>query len=106
MILSDSRTGSTLLQTLLGSHPGIRFFYEPFHPKNVHLGKPTVFAGALRLLRAVSPAVLAAGLWSVPRSAKVKAVGFKLLYRGHLKFPRLMPYLETLENVLRHSTDT
>ncbi len=99
VLISDARTGSTWLQSLLGSHPEVLFFYEPFHPEEVKLGSPLPFPGALGVLREIAPTAFARSIAEAGRPSHVRAVGFKLLFEGHRKFPEVESHLGTLDRV-------
>lgn len=86
VVVCTIRTGSTMLGSYLGSHPGVRMFFELFHrhaasvPFGVEGYRARGLDADVAALRNVDPvAFLERYVWGrQPRG--VRAVGFKLLY--------------------------
>lgn len=97
VLLSDARTGSTWLQSLLASHPNVQFLFEPFHPREVRLGLRG--STPLTLLRNLAPAAFAERLCKGRRPKAVKVAGFKFLFEGYRRFPEVLSYLNGLDDL-------
>jgi LPS sulfotransferase NodH len=93
ILISYARSGSTLLQTLLDSHPNVLFFHEPFNPERIARHR------MMNRLRAIAPESWARAICADGRPAAVKVVGFKYFYSSAAKFPTLLDYFNRLDRV-------
>jgi LPS sulfotransferase NodH len=96
IILSQGRTGSSHLVSLLGSHPGILSFDEVFHPQYVRFDYPGFPGekqpGLLRFRDGQLDEFMDQLVWPAYPPA-VQAAGFKLLYLHLLSAKPLLHHL-------------
>ncbi len=86
LIIGNARTGTTLLQGLIGSHPNAIAGGEIFHPKKIEDGVLDWPVLSLRddarllQLRETDPLQFLEQLFERSATREIRAIGFKLLY--------------------------